>query len=63
MFDSTPASARSVEQPRALADEPNRIQKRGVFLDTVFYDEFFKPGAYLETHACHMERWHPEGTT
>lgn len=32
-------------------------------LDTVFYDEFFKPGAYLETHACHMERWHPEGTT
>ena len=29
-------------------------------LDTAFYDEFFKPGAYLETHARHMERWHPD---
>ena len=30
-------------------------------LDTAFYDEFFKPGADLETHARHMERWHPGG--
>ncbi|SNB46896.1 hypothetical protein [Geobacter sp. DSM 9736] len=29
-------------------------------LDTGFYDRFFKQGAYLETHARHMERWHPE---
>ena len=27
-------------------------------LDTGFYDEHFAPGAYLETHAAHMERWH-----
>jgi hypothetical protein len=28
-----------------------------------FYDRFFKPGAYLRTHAEHMQRWHaaPEG--
>lgn len=29
-------------------------------LDTEFYDRFFTPGAYLETHARHMERWHSE---
>jgi hypothetical protein len=23
-----------------------------------FYDHFFEPGAYLRTHARHMERWH-----
>lgn len=28
-------------------------------LDLQFYDRFFTPGAYLETHAHHMERWHP----
>jgi hypothetical protein len=27
-------------------------------LDLAFYDHFFAPGAYLETHAHHMERWH-----
>jgi hypothetical protein len=27
-------------------------------LDLEFYDTFFKPGAYLETHARHLERWH-----
>jgi hypothetical protein len=27
-------------------------------LDLGFYDELFKPGAYLRTHAEHMERWH-----
>jgi hypothetical protein len=27
-------------------------------LDLEFYDRFFKPGAYLRTHADHMERWH-----
>ena len=29
-------------------------------LDLDFYDKFYKPGAYLKTHATHMERWHPE---
>lgn len=28
-------------------------------LDLDFYDRFYKPGAYLRTHAAHMERWHP----
>jgi hypothetical protein len=27
-------------------------------LDLEFYDRFFKPGAYLATHANHMARWH-----
>ncbi|MCJ8164350.1 hypothetical protein MKJ04_05800 [Pontibacter sp. E15-1] len=29
-------------------------------LDLDFYDKFYKPGAYLSTHANHMKRWHPE---
>lgn len=27
-------------------------------LDLEFYDKFYKPGAYLKTHAAHMSRWH-----
>lgn len=27
-------------------------------IDTDFYDEHFAPGAYLRTHATHMEDWH-----
>ncbi len=30
-------------------------------LDLDFYDEFYKPGAYLKSHAEHMARWHPDG--
>jgi hypothetical protein len=30
-------------------------------LDLDFYDRFLKPGAYLRTHAGHMERWHGQG--
>ena len=29
-------------------------------LDLEFYDRFYEPGAYLETHARHMEQWHGE---
>ena len=29
-------------------------------LDLEFYDRFYEPGAYLKTHAKHMERWHSE---
>ena len=29
-------------------------------LDLEFYDRFFEQGAYLRTHARHLERWHPE---
>jgi hypothetical protein len=31
---------------------------QAVHLDTGFYDTHYQPGAYLETHAKHMERWH-----
>jgi hypothetical protein len=31
-------------------------------LDLDFYDRFFKPGAYLRTHADHMRRWHHEAS-
>jgi len=27
-------------------------------LDTGFYDTFYKPGSYLDTHSAHIERWH-----
>jgi hypothetical protein len=27
-------------------------------LDLEFYDQFYKPGAYLKTHADHIARWH-----
>lgn len=30
-------------------------------LDLHFYDHYFKEGAYLETHARHMEWWHGKG--
>lgn len=29
-------------------------------LDLGFYDHHFAPGAYLETHRHHLERWHPD---
>ena len=32
-------------------------------IDLDFYDEFFKPGAYLKTHAMHMARWHSDDLT
>ena len=35
----------------------NYVQAHHIDLD--FYDRFFKPGAYLRTHAEHVERWHP----
>lgn len=31
---------------------------QAVHLDTEFYDEHYREGAYLETHAEHMWRWH-----
>ena len=27
-------------------------------LDVEFYDQFFKPGAYLPTHSKHQQNWH-----
>jgi hypothetical protein len=30
-------------------------------IDTEYYDTHLQPGAYLETHAEHMERWHGNG--
>lgn len=30
-------------------------------LDTEFYDAHYEPGAYLETHADHLRRWHGGG--
>ncbi len=29
-------------------------------LDPGFYDHFYEKGAYLDTHARHIERWQPE---
>jgi hypothetical protein len=35
---------------------------QAVHLDTDFYDRHYRPGAYLPTHAHHMERWHAGGS-
>lgn len=32
-------------------------------LDLEFYDQFYKPGAYLKTHAEHKWRWHSGDST
>lgn len=32
---------------------------QALHLDLDFYDHFYEPGAYLRTHAHHMEQWHP----
>jgi hypothetical protein len=34
---------------------------RAVHLTTGFYDAHYQPGAYLETQARHLERWHGDG--
>nr|WP_202882234.1 hypothetical protein [Candidatus Manganitrophus noduliformans] len=31
-------------------------------LDLEFYDHYFEPGAYLQTHAEHMAGWHGRET-
>ena len=33
---------------------------QAMHIDLDFYDQFYKPGSYLRTHADHMKRWHPE---
>jgi hypothetical protein len=30
-------------------------------IDTDYYDRYYREGAYLPTHARHMDRWHAEG--
>ena len=30
-------------------------------IDTDFYDQFYSPDAYLETHRQHFEKWHRKG--
>ena len=35
---------------------------QAVHLDTDFYDTHYQPGAYLPSHAHHMERWHADGS-
>jgi hypothetical protein len=37
-----------------------RIYAQAQHLDLEFYDRFFAPGAYLQTHAEHMKIWHPD---
>jgi hypothetical protein len=35
-----------------------RIFLQAHHLDLEFYDAFFEPGAYLDTHAAHLQNWH-----
>ncbi len=35
-----------------------RIYTQAHHLELEFYDKYFGPGSYLQTHAEHMERWH-----
>jgi hypothetical protein len=34
------------------------IYLQAFHIDLEFYDKFYKPGAYLQTHAEHMKNWH-----
>ena len=34
------------------------LSGKAMHIDTEFYDRFFRPGAYLKTHAEHLQRWH-----
>ena len=36
----------------------NTLAHQAHHLDLEFYDEFYNPGAYTETQAQHMSRWH-----
>jgi hypothetical protein len=50
---------RSLRQiPRHGAPVVATIYLQAHHLDLEFYDAFYKPGAYLRTHAEHMARWH-----
>lgn len=40
-----------------------RIYAQAHHLELDFYDKFYQQGAYLQTHAEHMERWHTSLTT
>jgi hypothetical protein len=33
---------------------------QALHIDTEYYDKHFQPGAYLETHTTHMQRWHEQ---
>ncbi len=35
-----------------------RIYAQAHHLELAYYDHFFAPGAYLQTHKEHMKRWH-----
>ena len=35
-----------------------QVMVQAQHIDTEFYDTHFFPGAYLDTHAHHMGRWH-----
>ncbi len=35
-----------------------QVMVQAQHIDTEFYDTHFLPGAYLDTHASHMGRWH-----
>jgi len=35
-----------------------RIYTQAHHLELEFYDKYFGPGSYLQTHAEHMARWH-----
>jgi hypothetical protein len=44
--------------PATLPTMLLRIVVQAQHLDTDFYDAHYGPGAYLETHAQHVQRWH-----
>ena len=40
---------------------PGYVQAQHI--ETRYYDEHFQPGAYLKTHAEHMQRWHVDDSS
>ena len=44
--------------PATVAPVAVAIYAQAQHIDLDFYDRFYAPGAYLETHAAHHRRWH-----
>ena len=39
-----------------------RMYDQAQHIDLDFYDQFYGPEAYLETHRAHLARWHRPAT-
>ncbi|MGH2866192.1 MAG: hypothetical protein ACRDNK_01305 [Solirubrobacteraceae bacterium] len=46
------------DRQRTALEFADLVDTADQHLDLEFYDRFFKPGAYLDSHRHHFEVWH-----